>query len=71
MTKSVVFPYRVDDLIGRVTFDREMLTHSPSAKGLDKWFPLSPVYHSHADYSDIQGDIKIETTLYEKVIRRR
>lgn len=56
----------VDDLIGRVTFDREMLTHSPSAKGLDKWFPLSPVYHSHADYSDIQGDIKIETTLYEK-----
>lgn len=53
----------VDDLIGRVTFDREMLMHSP--KGLEKWFPVTPVQHMH-NYSDIQGDIRIETTLYEK-----
>ena len=65
----LVSPCRVDDLIGRVTFDRDMLTNSGSgAKGLDKWFPLSPVYHSH-HFSDIQGDIRIETTLFEKVKR--
>lgn len=56
----------VDDLIGRVTFDRDMLTNSGSgAKGWDKWFPLSPVFYSH-HFSDIQGDIRIETTLFEK-----
>ncbi|CAH3197948.1 unnamed protein product, partial [Porites evermanni] len=59
----------VDDLIGRVTFDRDMLTNRGSgAKGLDKWFPLSPVFYSH-HFSDIQGDIRIETTLFEKVKR--
>ena len=64
-----VSPCRVDDLIGRVTFDRDMLTNSGSgAKGLDKWFPLSPVFYSH-HFSDIQGDIRIETTLFEKVKR--
>ncbi|XP_078363038.1 rasGAP-activating-like protein 1 isoform X2 [Oculina patagonica] len=51
-----------DDLIGRVAFDREMLAHSP--KGVDKWFPLSPV--DMYNYSDIQGEIRIEATLYEK-----
>lgn len=54
----------MDDLIGRVTFDRDMLTCSP--KGLEKWFPVTPVHHMH-NYTDIQGDIRIETTLYEKV----
>ena len=39
-----------------------MLAHDP--KGLDKWFPLSPV--DMYNYSDIQGEIRIEATLYEK-----
>lgn len=52
----------VDDLIGRVTFDRETLAQS--SKGLDKWFPVS-LADMH-NYSDIQGDIRIETTLFEK-----
>lgn len=52
----------LDDLIGRVIFDRESLAQS--AKGLDKWFPLSAV--DMYSYSDIQGEIRIEATLYEK-----
>ena len=36
-----------------------------SPKGLDKWFPLSAV--DMYNYSDIQGDIRIEATLYERV----
>ncbi|KAJ7387166.1 RasGAP-activating-like protein 1 [Desmophyllum pertusum] len=52
----------LDDLIGRVVFDKEILAHSP--KALDKWFPLSPV--DMYNYSDIQGEIRIEATLYEK-----
>ena len=35
-----------------------------SPKGLDKWFPLSAV--DMYSYSDIQGEIRIEATLYEK-----
>lgn len=50
-----------------MVFDREMLVHCP--KALEKWFPVTPVHHMH-NYSDIQGDIRIETTLYEKVITR-
>ena len=53
----------LDDLIGRVAFDRETLAQSP--KGLDKWFPVSLV--DMYNYSDIQGDIRIEITVYEKV----
>lgn len=53
---------RLDDLIGRVIFDRESLAQSP--KGLDKWFPLSAI--DMYNYSDIQGEIRIEATLYEK-----
>ena len=44
-------------------FDRESL--APSLKGLDKWFPLSAV--DMYNYSDIQGEIRIEATLYENV----
>ena len=43
-------------------FDRESL--SQSAKGLDKWFPLSAV--DMYNYSEIQGEIRVEATLYEK-----
>lgn len=43
-------------------FDRGSLAQSP--KGLDKWFPLSAV--DMYNYTDIQGEIRIEATLYEK-----
>lgn len=43
-------------------FDRESLAQNP--KGLDKWFPLSAV--DMYNYSDIQGEIRIDATLYEK-----
>ncbi|XP_068678969.1 rasGAP-activating-like protein 1 isoform X1 [Montipora foliosa] len=55
--------FGVDDVIGRVTFDREMLMQDPKEK--EKWFPLIPAYQMH-NYSDIQGEIKIQTTLYEQ-----
>ena len=64
---AFLFFARVDDLIGRVTFDRETLAQS--SKGLDKWFPVS-LADMH-NYSDIQGDIRIETTLFEKVKKVR
>ena len=35
-------------------------------KEKEKWFPLIPSYQMH-NYSDIQGEIKIQTTLYEQV----
>lgn len=59
----LLFFASLDDLIGRVAFDRETLAQSP--KGLDKWFPVSLV--DMYNYSDIQGDIRIEITVYEKV----
>lgn len=63
VVSRVIFCFQsVDDLIGRVIFDRESLAQSH--KGLDKWFPLSAV--DMYNYSDIQGEIRIEATLYEK-----
>ena len=54
---------RGDDLIGRVTFDREVLSHSPG--GFEKWFPLSPV--RVYNQSDVQGEVRIEAKLFEEV----
>lgn len=50
-----------DDRIGKVTFDREILGHSP--RGLEKWFQLSAVRKD----LDVQGEVRLETTITEKV----
>ena len=44
-----------------MTFDREILGHSP--RGLEKWFQLSAVRKD----LDVQGEVRLETTITEKV----
>ena len=64
MMNPWIFVNRGDERIGKVTFDRGFLSHSP--RGLDKWFQLSPAHND----MDVQGEVRLETTLVQTVGKR-